>query len=200
MKSNLEDLRKYAQGTIDEAALLSADAQESQSAYDLSDDELDEAAEAKLLAECAKSLAPMFIQHEILGEDAIQELEESTYDAYAQLENYLVGQNIQEAATPSINPKVNVVHLNRKALMARYRTKMVLALARKAESSDFKKYKMSKAMSKQYMMKMNQKYGAQADRLTKQYFSKMKRSGKVASVAESKKAGVAKKVATKNSK
>ena len=197
MKHSIEELRKFASGAIDEAALLSADAQE-QDAFNLSDDELDEAAEAKLLAECAKSLAPMFIQHEILGEAAIQSLEEATVDAYAQLENYLVAQNIQESAVPTINPKLNVVHLNRKALMARYKAKMVLALARRAQSSDFKKYKMATAMKKQYYAKMVQKYGAQADRLTKQYFQKMKRSGKVSTVVESKKPEVANKVASKN--
>ena len=200
MKHSIEELRKIADGQLNESTLLSADASQQNEAFELDGEELDEAAVEKLLAECARSLAPMFLQHEILGESAIAALEEAVVDGYAQLENYLSAQGLQEAAAPSINPRLNVVHLNRQALMNRYRAKMILALARRANSTEFKKYKMACAMKKENFKKMASKYGTQADRLTKQYFAKMKRSGKVSAVVDSKKPEVAKKVSEKSGK
>ena len=194
MKYSIDDLRRYAAGQIDESALLSTDAASQNEAFDLDSEEIDEAA---LLAECAHSLAPMFLQAEILGEAAIEALEEAVCDGYAQLENYLSNQGLDEATAPHVNPKLNVVHLNKQALMNRYRAKMILALARRANSPEFKKYKMACAMKKDNFKKMAAKYGSQADRLTKQYFAKMKRSGKVAAVVEAKKPEIAKKVAEK---
>lgn len=189
-KFSIEELRRYADGIIDESALLSADAAAQNKEFDLSSDEVDEAAEEQLMAECARSLAPSFLQLQILGEETVAAVEEATVDAYAQLESYLSANGLSEATAPAINPRLNVVHLNRQALMNRYRAKMVLALARRANSTEFKKYKMACAMKKENFQKMAAKYGSQADRMTKQYFAKMKRSGKVSSVVEAKKAEI----------
>lgn len=186
---NISDLRNYVAGVIDESTLLSADAN-NQDAFDLDDTELDESTMNELLAECARDLTPMYIQAEILGESAIEALEEATADAYAQLEGYLINQGLQEATAPKVNPKLNVVHLNLQARKARYRAKMILSLARKANSNDFTKYKTYTKLKKDCFAKMEQKYGRTADRLTQQYFLKMKSSGKVVSVIESKKDAV----------
>ena len=189
-KYTIEELRRYADGVIDESTLLSADAASQNKEFELDSDELDEAASEQLLAECARSLAPSFLQLQILGEDTVAAVEEAAVDAYGQLESYLCANGLQEASAPAINPRLNVVHLNRQALMNRYKAKMVLALARRANSTEFKKYKMACAMKKENFQKMATKYGSQADRLTKQYFAKMKRSGKVSAVVEAKKAEV----------
>lgn len=191
MKHNIEELRAHVDGIIDESALLSADAASQNETFDLDGDELDEAAMEQLLAESARAMAPMFLQYEILGEATINAVENAAVSAYKELEGYLSAQGIQEAAAPVINPRMNVVHLNRQALMNRYRARMILTLARRANTSEFKKYKMAIAMKKENFQKMSAKYGSQADRLTKQYFARMKRNGKVSSVVADKKADVA---------
>lgn len=162
---------------------------------DMSVEELEN--DTEFMQECVALLAPTVLQYEIMSE-SFEELDEATKEAFMKVQDYFVGQQMMnEAQTVRItNPKINVVHLNKFAQMARLSTIITLKMARKNNDKCYTKYKMGQKIKKENMAKMKQKYGAKSDRLAKKLWAQIAKSRKASAVVADQKASMDKKVAS----
>lgn len=182
---DLKKMRAFANGEIDESTLNQPAENEDISAY-----ENDEA----FMQECTQLCLPTMMLMELLGENA-DTLDESVVNALTVLDDYLRGQGmINEAASaPRINAKLNVVHLNKNAQMARLKTIIVLKMARKDNVKAYQKYKMGQKIKKMNMAEMVKRYGAKAEKLAKKLWTKTHKNGKVVAVVKEEQNRAAKK-------
>lgn len=176
-KGFLSNLRAFAAGKLDESALMQTSSKDT---YDFEGD-------AEFMQECMTACAPMILQSMIMDESA-EAMDEATKDAFLKVQSYMVGQGlISEASAPAINPKLNVVHLNKQAQLHRLSTILTLKMARKAKSKNFTKYKIGQKIKKTNMEEMRKRYGAQADRLAKKLYEQLKKNAKATAVVAEKK-------------
>lgn len=177
MNIDLSLMRQYVSGQLDETTVsMLADAN---NAFDLTDEEVED-----VMREGAELGMPLILQAEIMG-DECDAMTEATITAFNELSSYFVGQGIMESAIPT-NPKINVVRLNKAAIMKKLKTMYTLLLARRAGSKEFKKYKLACGIKKANREIMDRKYGARAEKMAKQHYNATK-GGKVqATVAKAK--------------
>ena len=175
--SNLSDLRKYAAGEMDEAALQAGLVED----VDISEYEND----AAFMESVEMMCMPTMLQMMILGESC-ENLDEDVAEAFQKVQNYLIGQGaISEAAAVHINnPKINVVHLNKQAQINRLSTIITLKMARNANHKSYRKYKIGQKIRKDNMAEMKKLYGPKADRLAKKLWARTAKNNKVAAVTE----------------
>lgn len=180
---SLKTLRQYATGKIDESTMQTANVTDS----DIAEYEND----PKFMQECTALCMPTMIgmmMDESMG-DIFASMDEATAEAFAIVQNYLVGQGaISEAATVSIsNPKLNVVRLNKQAQIARLTTILTLKMGRKANHKAYKKYKLGQKIKKDNMDALRKLFGAKAERLARKLWAKTRQNNKVAAVVDDKK-------------
>ena len=183
--SVLKNMRDFVSGRIDEAALQAA-LNESDSSiesdYDFEND-------PEFMQECASACMASIIQDMMIDESALEDLDE----AFLRVKDYLVENGVMTEATVSLsNPKLNVVRLNKQARKKRLTSIIALKMARKENSNDYRKYKVSAKLKKTYFGKILGKYQSKAERLANKLIQQTKR-GKVGAVVETKKAERAKK-------
>ena len=157
---------------------------------------IDEAAEVdvsefendpKFMSECMADCLPIILQAQIMDE-SFANLDEATKDAFLKVQDYFVGQGlIDEATVPHINPKLNVVHMNKQAQINRLTSIITLKIARKQGSKNYTKYKMGMRIKKENMAEMKAHYGAKASILARKLYAKLQRNAKTASVVSEKK-------------
>lgn len=177
MGNNLSSLRAFARGDINESALQ--EMQDANEPFELEDEEF--------MAECVAAAVPLYIQYELMSEQA-ESIVEATTQTYARLQNYLVGQGIiSEAAVSIANPRINIVHLNKQAQINRLYKVITLKLARRANSKSYKKYKIALKIKKANMEAMIKQFGSKASRLAKQAWAKLSRQPKTNAVISEKK-------------
>lgn len=183
----LKTLRAFAQGAIDESALTNPIDENNE---DISAYENDE----QFMQECTQLCMPTMMLMEMLGESA-EELDESVVNAIHVLDDYLRGQGLisEAASAPRINAKINVVHLNKNAQLARLKTIIVLKMARKDNVKAYQKYKMGQKIKKMNMAEMVKRYGAKAEKLAKKLWQRTHKNGKVVAVVKDEQSKVAKK-------
>ena len=176
----MENLRKYASGTINESALQSSSVTDDDIAMYENDPEF--------MRECADACMPTMLQMMLMDESA-ETLDEAVVSAFLSTQDYLIGQGIiSEAAAVHIsNPKLNVVHLNKNAQINRLTTIITLKMGRKANHKAYKKYKLGQKIKKENMAELKKLYGAKAERLAKKLWAKTQKSAKVSAVVDSKK-------------
>ena len=187
--SVLKNMRDFVSGRIDEAALQAA-LNESDSSiesdYDFEDD-------PEFMQECASACMASIIQDMLIDESALEDLDEDTKEAFLRVKDYLVENGVMTEATVSLsNPKLNVVRLNKQARKKRLTSIIALKMARKENSNDYRKYKVSAKLKKTYFGKILGKYQSKAERLANKLIQQTKR-GKVGAVVEAKKTERAKK-------
>lgn len=187
--SVLKNMRDFVSGRIDEAALQAA-LNESDSSiesdYDFEND-------PEFMQECTSACMASIIQDMLIDESALEDLDEDTKEAFLRVKDYLVENGVMTEATVSLsNPKLNVVRLNKQARKKRLTSIIALKMARKENSNDYRKYKVSAKLKKTYFGKILGKYQSKAERLANKLIQQTKR-GKVGAVVETKKAERAKK-------
>lgn len=187
--SVLKNMRDFVSGRIDEAALQAA-LNESDSSiesdYDFEND-------PEFMQECASACMASIIQDMLIDESALEDLDEDTKEAFLRVKDYLVENGVMTEATVSLNnPKISVIKLSKQARKKRLTSIIALKMARKENSNDYRKYKVSAKLKKTYFGKILGKYQSKAERLANKLIQQAKR-GKVASVVEAKKAERAKK-------
>lgn len=183
MSNVLRAMREFASGRIDESALKNhMDLEINESTYDFENDE-------QFMMECADACVPLIIQDMLMDESAIEELDEDVRDAFLRVRGYLVENGIMSESTVSLsNPKVSIVRLDKGARKKRLTSIIVLKMARKENSNNYKKYKLGQRIKKENFASMFQKYGSKAERLAEKLIRQTKK-GKVGAVVEQKKAG-----------
>lgn len=177
----MKDLRSYANGVIDESALDENIATQSTSGSDFSDAFY--GLDADFIQECIADAIPIVTSAEIMDEDA-EYIESVVNDAVHRLSDYFMAQGlINEAPTvPTINKKLNVVHLNKEAQIKRLTKIFTLKLARHKGTTQYKKYKIGTNLRKTNMEAMTKQFGSQAERMAKQTYAKLKNHPKSAVV------------------
>lgn len=179
MANVIKSLRDFANGIIDESAL---NANDEADVLELENDE-------EFMQECMALCIGTILQSEIMDESA-ERLDEATRDAFIKVQEYMVGQGmLSESAVTISNPKINVVHLNKEAQINRLRKILILKMARKDNSKNYKKYKLGQQLKKTNMFDMDKRYGNKAAILAKKLWAKTKKSGKITAVVDSKKSG-----------
>lgn len=176
--SILSSFRNYGAGKINESALA---------ANNVPDDDIREYEEdEQFMQEATAICLPMMIQG-MLMEDAADAMDESVKEAFATIQNYMVGQGlISEAATVSLsNPKINIVRMNKDAQISRLTSIFILKMGRKAGHKAYKKYKLGQKIKKTNMEELRKIYGAKAERLAKKLWAKTRKNNKVAAVVDS---------------
>ncbi len=181
--SILKNLRAFAEGRIDEAALAEEENGE------LREDEVEELEDEEFMQECAAIAVPMAIQDILLGECS-DNIDDDVKKAFLTVQDYLVGQGIiSEAATVSIsNPKINVVHLNKQSQLNRLKSIITVKLARKANHKSYKKYKLGQKIKKTNRAEMDKVFGKKAEMIAKKVWASTRKNGKVVATVEKQKA------------
>lgn len=175
----LQNLRDFADGKINEAALR--DTINNDGIYDFEEDD-------EFIEECTRACLPTLVQMMIMDESADM-LDEDVRDAFIKVNDYFVQQGIiSEAASVSLsNPKVTVVRMGKDAQVNRLTTIVALKMARKDNTKSYKKYKFGQKIKKTNLADILNRYGDKARRIALKLYEQNKRSGKVKSITDSKK-------------
>lgn len=182
--SNLQALRDYAAGAIDESALM---------AETTTDDDIREyEQDSRFMAECTAACLPIMTQMMMMDEAAQEVLDEETRKVFFAVQNYMVGQgSINEAATVRItNPRINVVHLSKQAQLKRLKAIITLKMGRRAKHKAYKKYKLGQMIKKNNREELDRAFGAKAERLAKKLYAQLQKKSKVAAIVDDGKANV----------
>ena len=189
--SVLKDMRNFVAGKIDESALRASMAKDMEDAIDESVYDFEN--DPEFMQECADACMASIIQDMLMDETAMDELDEDVKDAFLRVKDYLAENGIMSEATVSLNNhKVSIVRLSKASRKKRLTSIIALKMARKENSNDYRKYKISTKMKKTYFAKILGKYQSKAERLAQKLMMKS-RKGKVAAVVDQKKAESAKK-------
>lgn len=184
-------MRNFVAGKIDESALRASMAKDMEDAIDESVYDFEN--DPEFMQECADACMASIIQDMLMDETAMDELDEDVKDAFLRVKDYLAENGIMSEATVSLNnPKVSIVRLSKASRKKRLTSIIALKMARKENSNDYRKYKISTKMKKTYFAKILGKYQSKAERLAQKLMMKS-RKGKVAAVVDQKKAESAKK-------
>lgn len=177
----MKDLRSYASGVIDESAFSENIATQSSSGSDFGDAFY--GLDADFIQECIADAIPIVTSAEIMDEDA-EYIETVVNEAVSRLSDYFMAQGlINEApSVPTINKKLNVVHLNKEAQIKRLTKIFTLKLARHKGTAHYKKYKIGTNLRRANMEAMTKQFGSQAERMAKQAYAKLKNHPKSAVV------------------
>lgn len=174
---NLNTLRAFARGEIDESAF--SDIQGSEEPFELDDPEF--------LEECVTIAAPIYIQCELISESA-EEINAAVNETYTRLKNYMVGQGLISEATIAVDKNTNVMHFSKQAQINRLEKIITLKLARKDNAKEYKKFKIGAQIKKKNMLAMVKRYGNKAKAYAKKAWMKLQRNPKVTTtIAEKKK-------------
>ena len=162
--ADLKNLLAFALGEINEGALADANFQESDEAFSLEDEEI--------IEECAEITARLYIQSELLAESAA-EIDAAVNETYTRLQNYLQGQGIITEATITVGKNQSAMVLGKDAQINRLTKIFTLKLARKANTKDYKKFKIGAQLKKNSMAKMMKQFGKKANLMAKKAWKKM---------------------------
>lgn len=166
--NNLQRLRAFVDGAIDESALT--EVQDANVPFSLEDEEI--------IEECADITARLYIQSELFGETA-DEINAAVNETYARLENYLKGQGLISEATISVGKNQSATILSKQAQINRLTKIFTLKLARRANSKDYKKFKIGAQLKKIHMAKMMKQFGKKAELMAKKAWKKVGSNSKV---------------------
>ena len=183
--NTLHMMRNFTNNVIDESALFNGINENSEGDSCLSSDLSEfKGFDEEFISECISAAIPVVMSAEIMAEDA-EVIEGIIAEASERIADYLAGQGIINeagATKPVINNRLNVVHLNKEAQIARLTKIYTLKLGRMHGTNNYKKYKIGTMLRKTNMEAMVKQFGSQAARMAKQAYNKLKNNPKGAVV------------------
>jgi hypothetical protein len=139
--------------------------------YEPTEDELE------IITETTKQMMPYIIADEIMQEAYNRCNVDSSYDdAMFELQDHLKEVNLLSESFSMNNPKKNYVKLNKKALIERLRSIIILKMARKKKMKEYKKYKIGQKLRKTNFAKMELVLGNKAGMLAKKIMMSKKKN------------------------
>lgn len=183
---NYNALRSFVDGKTTKSQLLEsveAEIQETDDDVILTDED------EELIQETLSEVMPYLIADEIMSE-AYEKGELVFHESMTELEGFLKTNGLLDESFSMKNPKKNFVRLNKKAILERLRSILIIKLARKNKDKNYKKYKIGTKIKRNSFKAMEDRWGAKATPMAKKAFAAKSKKSRISTVVDAAKAAV----------